>query len=404
MSSDIESELDRALSFQADGQNRQALRVFEQVISSLPVSGSLDAARLASGAWQGKCQVLVRERRWSNTVDACRVCLERYSEYSDFRVRWAVGSVRWSLCCALAELSLSASGVRGALAYAELDSLIDWLGMQPERNFAPELAKRLAVKMRWRARDEAGLVALDDLVGFLAKVNDATLTLEFAEKVADEMARLFAPDDEDSERFVEAMRAQLDEAAPGSNGVDFAFSDCHRHRMARLAKSLNRLAELLSGRLSRHNSDAIELRALMLLHVSTALGRLGEAEAADQVFRQFAALDTAAIAACDRLTRDAMQNEADGLGDSTPNLLAIEVFKAKIDVANGRQSDALSLVDDLLARFSDEGSPSVAPAVYAARELRQELTAEPKQAWPATAASPTHSSTGAGHVVWRIGG
>ena len=172
MTADLDNELARGLALQEAGKNRQALEAFDRVIAAADRVVGAEAEELVAAGWQGKCQVLVREKRWAETLDAASACAALYGERPGLKFRWVVADARRMHCLATAALSVSATGQRGASAFAEQDSLIEWLRGQPETRFRPELAWQLADKVRWRAGEDEALDALDELVGVLAKLGD----------------------------------------------------------------------------------------------------------------------------------------------------------------------------------------------------------------------------------------
>ncbi len=396
--SEIEAELERGLALHREGRTSPALQIYEQVIHAAARDGSSDAARLAAVAWQAKCQFFCDEERWSEALDASSEFLAQYKDAEDLRVRWALSNVRLVFSRAVANLSLASTGEIGEFADPELNELIAWLRAQPEPAFAGELARSLRLKVRWHARDEAGLDALEELVDVLARTGDPELVRELADRLLQATPLLFAPSQHEREHVAEVLEDSDQPLEP-----EDVFSERHRHRMVRLARSFNELAELLGSLSQRRSTQAAELRAAMLLHVCTALARLGQVGAAEQVFMQLARLDQAALAACDRTDEDEAAIALQTNGDALPHLVATAVLKARIHATNGRTKIAVDALEDVTRTYHDNDSPWIAAALEEADELREELRSEPEPAAPTTPASPQQTNSTSARVVWRTG-
>jgi tetratricopeptide (TPR) repeat protein len=394
---EIEAELDRGLDLHREGKTESALKIYERVIEDATRESSAQATTLAAVAWQAKCQVFMDAKRWSEALDASSVFLESSDRNGEFRVRWAIAYVRLVFSRAIANLSLASTGEIGEFAEAELDALVDWLRNQPEPAFAPELARRLRLKVHWHARDEDALGALDELVAVLTRIKDPELVREVADALLRSMPLLFAPNRDDRECATEV----LEESAVFE--PEILFSGELLRRMARLARSLNGLADLLGGQSQRSSSSAALLRAAMLLHVCMALARLSQEDGADHVFRQAARLDQAALDACDRIAADAVTNATETNGDSGPDLVAIAVLKARIHSANGRTQIAVAALEDLCSAHEDDSSPWIKAVLEEVEDLREDLLAEPELPPPVPPASPHQTSSSSARVVWRRG-
>ena len=222
---------------------------------------------------------------------------------------------------------------------------------------------------------------------------------EIAEKILDETPRLFAAGERDYERATEAVEATRE--LPFGQNESISAQD----RMVRLARSFNRLSELLGERPQQANPKAIELRAWALIHVAIAVMRVGEIAAGEQVLERLCALDEAAIAACDRIAYDALEHGADHDKNGGPNLIAAAILKAHVHANNRRKTAALSALDDVVIRFGDSEEFWISATLQAAVELREELLtdSETEPGPPGEPASLSTSNTGTARVVWRRG-
>lgn len=401
---DLSDAYRRGVSLKAAGKRRQALRIFEQVIADTDRNARPDLDGVAVSAWQMKCQIFMQECRWPEVLETCDAFLARYSDRSDFGDRWAIGDVRCMQYLAHAAVSRARTGTPGPVAEAELDVLIEWLRAQPEANFRTLLAERLVDKMRWHVREDEGLDALDELVdvlvktpkAVLAKLDGGALTLKISERIVQEAPQLLAPDPEDQEFLVDAAAEMVEQGESVADVLRGGVSSRDTYRMIHIGPALARLSDLV-GRESS-SPEAAELAAVLAINSALALARLGRADELEILMKRIAARDRAAIAACDRIVRDAIQDEQDGHGISAPAIISVAGFKARVHELNGRRREAVAVLDEVIDTFSGRDDPVVAAGVDALRELRDDLRSRREPATTAIHSSPSSPA----QIVWRM--
>jgi tetratricopeptide (TPR) repeat protein len=331
-------------------------------------------------ALRDRCLRLFEEKRFAEALGACEEFVARFGLDQPLETRLALADVMWIACMATAQESVALTGERGAAAMRDLDALLEWLGDQPESDFQNILAWRLADKMRWLGARQEAIGALGELMTLVNEIDDAAITRDIADRIITEGPWLFYIGSDDFSGIVEVLVEELDATGgtfedptklpkPAQSGI----SQAAIVRSERLHAAFDDLAERLQD---DDHPEAPELHALALIHLATALVRLGRGEEAEAILEQVIALGPASVAACDRLIAQEVELKGDGLMDDPATRSGMMLMKATVLEEIGDTEAAIAAYTDVIDQFAEESNPLIASFVQAAREARHDLTTD----------------------------